>query len=152
VPRCPACSAELVPSERFPRGLATALLRVDCPISSCAAPLVAHVVEEPVHIELLSLRDAAQAAFALARGRSPNASLVVISSVAIAAVLSLLVLRLLLARSFLELAGMVTGATVLLVALVYGLRRRRAVRDGALLLEALAHVPGALEPVTRGYR
>jgi hypothetical protein len=152
VPRCPACNAELVASERFPRGLATSLLRVNCPVPSCAVPLVAHVVAEPVNIELLSLRDGARAAFVLARGRPPGASLVVISGVATATIMSMLVLRLLVGRSFLELAAMVTGVTLALVAIVYGLRRRRATRDAALLLDALAHVPGALDPATRGYR
>jgi len=147
--KCPSCSAELVRAEGFPGGLCGSLVRVDCPLASCARPLVARVTGDDDMLVLMSEREGADAALAIT-GRTAISSRAIVFSLAIGAVVAIFLRPHDLSGAFLAVFA-IAGAVAGLVTVI-AVRRMRAQRDAARLLDAIAHVPRALEPVARGYR
>jgi hypothetical protein len=157
---CPACKTELVRTEGFPYGLGGSMVLVDCPVPSCQSSLVARVSHDD-ELVLLPLSEASRPAYVVARGSHRLTLLTVVGIIGFATVVALIAVRVLhpdgisnalLGRSFVEVGAITLSLSVVMLAGFVGLRSVRATRDAARLLEALPRIPGALEPVARGYR
>lgn len=124
-------------------------MRVDCPLPACAQPLVARVTGDDDMLVLMSERDGANAALDIV-GRVRLSTRAISFSFALGAAFALFVRPAGLSGAPLalfEIGGAASGLAVLVA-----IHRVRARRNAARLLDAVAHVPRALEAVARGYR
>jgi Flp pilus assembly protein TadB len=148
--KCPRCNEDLMVTPDFPGGLGGALVRVDCPKSFCAAPLVARVSSgRSPDLELMAREEGITAAREkIAGGRGDSAPPFAAVAIVVAVTLVAIVLELP--------GGAIAAISIAAIMITLGgrlfLQRRAFERNTKLLLEALPHIPNALEAKARGYR
>lgn len=146
--KCPKCDTELVVSPDFPNGISGALVRIDCPKTFCAAPLVARVSgNRDPDLELMTREEgiaAAREKMDVAPDRPPFVLLAIIVPVIILAIAFEIT------GPALTVLALATIVTTLVGAFV--LRRRAIAHNTQSLLAALPHLPRALEQKPKGYR
>ena len=146
--KCPKCDTELVVSTDFPSGISGALVRIDCPKSFCSAPLVARVSgNRDPDLELMTREEGIAAAREKMDGAPDRPPFVLL-----AIIVPIIIIAIVFDVTGWPLTVLALATIVSTLAGAYVLRRRAIAKNTQSLLDALPHLPRALEPKPKGYR